>query len=244
MKTFAIGDVHGQFDALQQLLTMLPIDWQQDELVFLGDLVDRGPASRRVLELVQELTSFSTRVRVLRGNHEQVMLDSLSSKQSFDQWMRMGGQTTYAEYCPANLKRRWLTFLQELPAATRSFLAQLPTYYRNEHAIYVHAGARRSETGDWQIDSLETALWYRDMLFWKEYDGPTIVVGHTPTNKIRKMLNESLTPNSRMEAWQRGDIIAIDCGAGHNSQLCAVELPTRRFYYRPISRKKRAPWAA
>jgi hypothetical protein len=57
------------------------------------------------------------------------------------------------------------------------------------------------------------------------------VVGHTPTNRIRKILGEELMPTFRMTAWQRDSLIAIDCGAGQGGRLCAVELPTRCFYY-------------
>jgi serine/threonine protein phosphatase 1 len=234
MRTFAIGDIHGQLSALERLLEEIPIDWQADELVFMGDMIDRGPKPRLVLEFVRQLQANSKRVHVLRGNHEQVMIESYMSKKSFDFWLRMGAGTTYKDYYPKDLRPDWSTFVKGFSADLREYLYRLPIFYRNEHATFVHAGARRVESGNWEIDSTDTALWYREREFWAEYKGGSLVVGHTPTNKIRKMLGEPLMPDNAMAAWQRENLIAIDCGAGHGGQLCAVELPARRFYYQPV----------
>lgn len=237
MKTFAIGDVHGQYRSLEKLLSNLPIDWQQDELVFVGDLIDRGPSPRRVLEFVRNLQVKNPLVRVLRGNHEQILLDCFETDKqlkSFKRWLNMGAEDTYADYCPSTRRMRWATFASCFPGSMREYLRSLPISYRNDHAIYVHAGMRRNTSGEWHIDSIETALWARTREFWVEYEGKTVVVGHTPTNKIRKLLNEPLMPNNQMGAWHRESLIAIDCGASQGGQLCAVELPARTFYYQPI----------
>jgi serine/threonine protein phosphatase 1 len=234
MKSFAIGDVHGQFEALESLLKELPLDWQTDELIFMGDLIDRGPRPRLVVEFVRELQATYPGVRVLRGNHEQVMLDSFLSKRSFEFWLRMGADTTYRDYCSLTSKPVWSTFVGNFPADLREYLFRLPIIYKNEHATFVHAGARKVKGDIWEVDGAETALWYREKEFWEGYRGETLVVGHTPTNKIRKILGEELLPERELEAWQRGDLIAIDCGAGHGGRLCAVELPERRFYYQAV----------
>lgn len=233
MRSFAIGDVHGHITALERLLEQLPLDWHNDEIIFMGDLIDRGPSPRRVLELTRELQARAARVQVLRGNHEQILLDCYQSKRSFSRWLRMGADTTIADYCPAGEKPRWSTFVNYFPQSWHDYLEMMPIYYRNEHATFVHAGARRTDNG-WEIDSIETALWYRERKFWQQYKGETLVVGHTPTNKIRKLLGEPLQPVQEMEAWQSDSLIAIDCGAGHGGRLCAVELPARRFYYQPV----------
>ncbi|MCS6885793.1 MAG: metallophosphoesterase family protein [Acidobacteriota bacterium] len=232
MKTFAVGDVHGQFRALKRLLAKLPIDYDKDLLVFVGDLVDRGPQSDRVLDYVRNLQ----RAIVLQGNHEQMMLKAYENELAFDVWISMGGNTTYRNYCGNNLPD-WKLYRRLVPKDVLAYLASLPWIYRNEHALFVHAGARRTATGAWSVEDRYTALWYRDLDFWREYDAENIVVGHTPTNKIRKMLGQPLQPDKQMQAWSRGPILAIDCGAGLGYRLCAVQLPERVFYYEEIGPK-------
>lgn len=231
MKTFAIGDVHGQLDTLKRLMGRLPFRPEVDTLVFMGDLVDRGPDSRGVLEYARSLQQTTPHVVVLRGNHEQVMLNALSDRQSFLMWMFMGGAATYRNYCAG--EPVWERY--SLPTDTISYLESMPLSYSNEHALFVHAGARRAQDGAWSVDSPHTALWYRAEEFWRDYEGRQIVVGHTPTNKIRRMLGEEFGPEPQMEAWVRGSITAIDCGAGSGYRLCAVELPERIFYYESVN---------
>lgn len=233
MKTFAIGDVHGQYHALRRLIKQLPYQPGEDRLVLMGDLIDRGPDCDRVLEFARELQARDALVTILRGNHEQVLLDCYDHPESFRMWLAMGGNATYVNYCPDTRHMNWQQFARAFPASLRDFLAALPISYRNEHARFVHAGARLTPEG-WRIDCAETALWYRAREFWAGYEGELLVVGHTPTNKIRKLLDEPLEPLREMSAWQRDALIAIDCGAGHGGRLCALELPARCYYYQPV----------
>lgn len=235
MKTFAIGDVHGQLDTLKRLIERIPFRPEVDTLVFMGDLVDRGPDSRGVIDYVRKLQQDSPKVIALRGNHEQVMLDALSDRRSFLMWMFMGGEATYRNYCDG-FEPSWDRYKTSLPEDTIRYLESLPLTYNNDHALFVHAGARRGEDGVWSVDSPHTALWYRAEEFWRSYEGRQIVVGHTPTNKIRRMLGEQTPPEPQMCAWVRGSITAIDCGAGSGYRLCAVQLPEQSFFYESVSR--------
>ncbi|MBI4850558.1 MAG: serine/threonine protein phosphatase [Acidobacteria bacterium] len=234
MKTFAIGDVHGQFIALKKLLDSLPINWQEDELVFLGDLVDRGPQSREVIDFVIKLyEENSNKVRVLKGNHEEMLLDSYNNKEDFSHWLSNGGDATFASYCK-NKTTKWEIFNKEFPLKAYEYLKNRPISYENEHAIFVHAGFKQDSFGQWRADSPLIALWHRSKDFFRRYQGKTVVVGHTPTNKIRLMFGEALMPIEEMTAWSRNNIIAIDCGAGHEGRLCAVELPGGNLFYQSI----------
>jgi len=80
MRTFIVGDVHGRCAQLHNLLDMLPRDEATDTLVFLGDLIDRGPDAPGCVELAMKLQRDNPeRVHCLRGNHEQMLLDSLKA---------------------------------------------------------------------------------------------------------------------------------------------------------------------
>jgi hypothetical protein len=143
----------------------------------------------------------------------------------------MDGGTTYTTYCPPTRKLRWDLLVRSIPDAVQTFLADLPCWYQNAHAHYTHAGARRDAHGQWIVDTRHTALWSRDPVFFREYNGPLLVVGHTPTYKIRKLLGELLAPESQHQAWELEQLIGIDCDAGAGGPLCALELPTRQYYY-------------
>ncbi|HEX8184555.1 MAG TPA: metallophosphoesterase, partial [Blastocatellia bacterium] len=77
MATYVIGDIHGRPNLLDQLIKNVPWDIERDKIVFLGDLIDRGYNARRIVERVMELAQANPNVVVLRGNHEQMMLDCL-----------------------------------------------------------------------------------------------------------------------------------------------------------------------
>ena len=96
MRTFAIGDVHGCYTALTALLEALQLQ-DDDQLVFLGDLVDRGPDSFRVVERVRELVD-SDRAVCLLGNHEEMLLSAQDDPSDLMFWMQVGGAAALRSY--------------------------------------------------------------------------------------------------------------------------------------------------
>jgi serine/threonine protein phosphatase 1 len=99
MKTFVVGDVHGRCAQLHGLLEMLPRDEAADTLVFLGDLIDRGPDAPGCVDLVMKLQQNNReRVLCLRGNHEQMLLDFIEG--SANLWITpvSGGERTIEKY--------------------------------------------------------------------------------------------------------------------------------------------------
>jgi serine/threonine protein phosphatase 1 len=172
-------------------------------------------------------------VYVLKGNHEEMMLEAYEKEDEFSHWLSNGGDTTYSSYCK-NARISWENFNKEFPVEIYNYLKNRPISYENDNAIFVHAGAWCDTQGIWRTDTAIITLWYRGRDFFRKYRGKTIVVGHTPTNKIRYMLGEDLTPSNQMRAWCCNNIIAIDCGAGHDGRLCAVELPSGNLYYQSL----------
>ncbi len=148
MKTFVIGDIHGRCAQLQSLLDMLPRE-ATDTLVFLGDLIDRGPDVPGCVEHVIELCRRDPKnVICLRGNHEQMLIDFINYENSL--WLESvtGGGQTFAQYTGTPLRvetgsdlvsaRNLL--IEKFPTKQIEFFKALPLYYEDDHALYVHAG--------------------------------------------------------------------------------------------------------
>lgn len=185
-KYFAIGDVHGKADMLTVLLdavlTHIDVD---DEIVFLGDYVDRGENSRLVVERVMNMQAGlygpKTKVTALRGNHEQMMIEALKSRVDEGLWLINGGHQTVSSYVrvAAGLDGDddWR---KAIPWSHADWLRSLPTYYLVGDFCFVHAGLLPGTTPE--DDRNEDArLWIREPFLDDAYDfGPRVVHGHTP----------------------------------------------------------------
>lgn len=124
MATFAIGDVHGCYRELRRLLTVLPIDWDDDRLWMVGDLVNRGPASLRVLRWARKTSkAMGDRFQVVLGNHDLHLLAMAHG------WRRPRGSDTAKEILEASDRKRLL-----------AWLAERPLIYRSDGFMLVHAG--------------------------------------------------------------------------------------------------------
>ncbi|HEV2835776.1 MAG TPA: metallophosphoesterase family protein, partial [Pyrinomonadaceae bacterium] len=170
MRTFVVGDIHGRCAQLLNLLDMLPRDAQTDTLVFLGDLIDRGADAPGCVEHIVKLCRENPeRVICLRGNHEQMLMDFLAGQTSI--WLTpvTGGERTFEQYTgspvrvnsEADLEEMRRVFEQSFPLEHLDFMQNLPFYYEDEHAIYVHAGL---DEGKHPSESSQMSLlWMRDM---------------------------------------------------------------------------------
>lgn len=229
-RTFAIGDVHGQTEKLRKLLAKLKaLAASGDALVFIGDLIDRGPDSRGSINLVLEQLGggWPGPVTVLKGNHEAMLLSGLDGDPEFtrDAWFRYGGISTLQSYGVGWQEEEWQG---SIPAGHVGFLRSLKTWHRDAHGIYVHAGLHPGqapeETGE------EILLWTREAFYTSdhEWDLP-VVFGHTPMYEPPVAMN-------RQPAWRpmlRTEKIGIDTGAGYGGPLTAVVLPQREFVFVP-----------
>ena len=144
---YGIGDIHGMRAALDRLLDMIEVDAEAQArpatLIFLGDLINRGPSSLQVLELLIEgPRRTGHHWIVLRGNHDQLFLDALGGKSSaaFDELMRKGGVETLASY---GLRKKDISLgraRRAVPEQHLRFLEGLPYCYANDGYFFVHAG--------------------------------------------------------------------------------------------------------
>jgi serine/threonine protein phosphatase 1 len=232
MKTFVIGDIHGRCALLHSLLDLLPRDESADKLVFLGDLIDRGPDVPGCVEHVLNLCSENPeQVICLRGNHEQMLLDFLDHDNLI--WMETatGSDRTFEQYTESPLRIRTEAdfdsardlLAEKIPADQIVFIRQLPLYHEDDFALYVHAGL---ESGKHPRESSAHALlWTRDMDFYKSYHGKPCVFGHTPTPflPLRGRLG-------RHGIYLFHSAIGIDTGYNLHSPLSCLSLPDFTLY--------------
>ncbi|PIE55899.1 MAG: metallophosphatase [Desulfobulbus propionicus] len=212
MITCAIGDIHG---CACSLLNLLPqVINRADQIVFLGDYVDRGPASKEVVETIIELQASHPRVITLQGNHERMFFNYLAGGDS-SVFFRTGGLQTLASY---DLEPG--ATVKDLPAEHRHFFANLLPYWEDAHAIYVHAGLQPG-----RHLSLQQASWYlwaKENFIKNTYNfGKPVVFGHTAFS----------------EPLVRPEKIGIDTGAVYGGRLTAVLLPEQEFISVPGEQK-------
>jgi serine/threonine protein phosphatase 1 len=221
VRTLVVGDVHGKLSLFNQLLAMAQYRPEEDRLVLIGDLVDRGENSRGVVERAIELKSESpNNVIVVRGNHEAMMLAALARPESeaAELWYYNGGIETLQSYADEEGSL-------DVPETHWDFIASLPTWYEDEHAIYVHAGLPEDDAGNFlhPKDTAESPelYWARNRRFFNEYSGKLVVFGHTITGMIF---------GRRKEVWLRDSLVGVDTGAYLTGTLSAIELPSRRVF--------------
>ena len=166
-RVLAIGDIHGCDVALDVLLgEVQPV--AADTLVVLGDVVDRGPGSRQVIDRLMELQQMC-RLIYLMGNHEEMMLDAIDTGDRRDDWLLFGGKETIESYGSG---------AQDVPPAHLDFLRSGLDYWETDEEIFVHGSLEPDVPLDQQ--STDTLHWQR--LTGDEppfFSGKRVICGHT-----------------------------------------------------------------
>ena len=195
LRIYAIGDIHGRIDLLNELLARIDADIarrppQRPLYVFLGDYIDRGSSSRETIDRLIEHGATNECV-FLKGNHEQIAIRCLSDRGLFDQWLRLGGLETLISYrVPSEIlaSGRQIAELQgafhnALPPAHFRFFRDLQSSFECGDFFFAHAGVRPNVELSAQKES--DLLWIRDEFLSSNCDfGKIIVHGHTPTREI------------------------------------------------------------
>ena len=197
MATIAIGDVHGNYEALEDLLAKVVPELQAaDTLVFLGDLIDRGSHSRQVVERVVQLRGNSPfAVVALMGNHEEWMLESLRDPCCHSWLLGMGALDTISSYSPAaaqtirqgleqaglelferRIRLPYEAFFNTLPPGHLELFNNLQLLHRSPDVVCVHGGIDLE--GKIEGTDSKTCIWGPEG-FPEAYAGePKVVYGH------------------------------------------------------------------
>lgn len=219
---YAIGDVHGHLDKLDQALDWIERDGGRDApIVFVGDLVDRGPDSRGVIQRIIDAQAQGRNWTVIKGNHDRMFEWFMRSPPQHDphlmvgmSWLheRLGGLDTLASYGVAvtpyetRLSQAHAEAQAAVPATHQRFLQNLPLYHVAGDILFVHAGIRYDRALHAQCEN--DLLWLRqdpkaapDRIEWRY-----LVHGHTPLRQPE----------------QSGQIINVDGGAAFGRGLFPV----------------------
>ena len=228
MRIYAVGDIHGRLDLLEDCLGQIDRDIALHPdmtplQIFLGDYIDRGAMSRQTIDRLIA-RGMSHACMFLKGNHELVAMQALRDLPAFAHWMRLGGVETLMSYDIApvissereDLLRAQMAFQARLPAAHFRFFAGLRSHYALGNFFFVHAGVRPGVALDRQ--KVEDLLWIREpFLSWQLELGALIVHGHTPTPEVDVRCNRI---NIDTGAYSSG---RLSCLVASGSQLHVMD---------------------
>ncbi|MEW9702496.1 metallophosphoesterase family protein [Paenibacillus sp. SI8] len=231
-RTLVISDIHGELEKFEALLTKAGYNPEQDQLILLGDYIDRGPDARGVLDKVMQLKEAGA--LVLKGNHEDMMIQALTThdERAWNRWVYInGGDLTLDSYGFATgdfLENDHTGTFRKPQLKSESlekhlaFILSLDHYIETEAYIFVHAGVHPATALD-KTDP-HILMWIRDE-FHDGYQGDKIVVfGHTTTDSLHD------DPDNCDVFFGKNRIIGIDGGAVYGGQLNCLELPSRIVY--------------
>jgi serine/threonine protein phosphatase 1 len=236
-RLIAIGDIHGHCGMLVDLIDQLAPQGD-DQLVFLGDYIDRGPQSPEVLDWLISFKQQHPQTVFLRGNHEQMLLDAVNAAERklsgnnhfFDDFLALrgnglpspvfyfvacGGRETLSAYCSGQHDYDPCEVLTALPQSHLEFLQQTQFYYLRDGYMFVHAGVDPKDiTGERRNN--QAFLWQRKPLWKRDKNWDKIVVhGHTPVS----------------EPYFHRSEINLDTGAGYGAYLTACDVLTRQSWH-------------
>jgi serine/threonine protein phosphatase 1 len=227
LRVYAIGDIHGRLDLLDQLLFRIDADERtrgaaRTQLIFLGDLVDRGPDSAGVVQRALELQLSGRAVRFLMGNHEEVFLKALKgSLEALRFFVKIGGRATIlsygfseTEYAALDYDNLLPALIERVPAAHVEFLQSFEDRIAIGDYLFVHAGIRPRVPVEEQTGG--DLRWIRsEFLDFRGSHGSIVVHGHTICDEVEERPNR----------------IGIDTGAFASGKLTALGLEGGERWY-------------
>jgi len=175
MRTFVIADIHGNNTLFRKALKAVNLK-KSDKVILLGDVIDRGPESKEVLDTIILLKESGFEIICIKGNHEDMLLNSFNDDSKFYQWIQNGGTETLLSFLTDSVDK--------IPTKYVDLISSFSNYHLHDNFILVHAGLN-TRLDDPFID-LETMLWTRNAkeLLKSDWDRSKYIIhGHNPVHK-------------------------------------------------------------
>lgn len=210
MTTFAIGDIHGRYVALVEVLLLSGFDYSNDTLIVLGDVVDGG---RDTYKVIEELLTIENCILVI-GNHDIWALQWMRTGFELPAWVHQGGYATMQSY----------NFLWDsVPVSHVDFLKSgVPYHIDGKGRVYIHGGY--DPTCPIEHNDIETLTWDRDIIEYAlkggHIDYPHVFIGHTTT----QLVNGDTLPLTI------NNLTLLDTGGGWNGKLTIMDVDSGEYW--------------
>lgn len=228
-RTFAIGDIHGAYKALEQIMKKIDIT-ENDTLIFLGDYVDGWSESKEVIDYLIELNEKHHCI-FIKGNHDEWCEDWLQNNNANATWLVHGGEVTVKSY---------ESISPEEKAKHLEFFNRLQHFYIDEdNNLFIHAGFSSMHGPQQEVYSSnykwDRTLWEMALTMDKRIQKDSksypkrlklfkeIFIGHTPTLNY-----DVLVPMNGVNVWN------VDTGAAFNGKLSVLNVETKEFWQSAI----------
>ncbi len=216
MARFAITDIHGCALTLKALVEEKLKLKKEDELYLLGDLVNKGPDSKGVLDYIRHLQKEQYQVTCLRGNHDQMLLDAYHKGDKATNLSPEEKEMTLASF--------GIAAYDELPKKYYNFLDKLPYYLELPDYFVVHAGFDFSSKDIFQNkDAMLNIREYK--VNWEALNNKRLLHGHTPTPLY--IVKKAITHNDRRLNLDAGCVYYKNAPFGN---LVALDLDTMELH--------------
>jgi serine/threonine protein phosphatase 1 len=211
-RRFVVGDIHGCIRTFTYLIERILRLERGDTLFLIGDVIDRGPASREVLDYIINLSSEIT-VRPTLGNHEYLMLKALENDYNFGMWTLNGSAQTLLSFGIDRSKVNDWNSVSLIPSAYIDLLKSWPLYEETEDFLFIHAGL--DEFSKDPLEDIDTLLWTRnenasDLIL----KGRKLIHGHTPA-PLSSILRRFKDPEAQVFNIDGGCVYKMRPGLGY-----------------------------
>jgi serine/threonine protein phosphatase 1 len=216
IRLFAIGDIHGCFDSLKELVENKIQLNKNDTLVLLGDYIDRGDKSKEVIDYIIDLQGKDYNIIPLIGNHELLLLETFEDENNKPKWLQNGGGET--------LKSFGVDSIKDISPKYLEFFKNLKNFYSFEEFLFVHAGFNDKIINpfkDTYSMVWESQITYSNPLLAEK----TIIHGHRPIT----------IGYCEMQINENKQVINIDTGCVYKEKvgfgkLTAIELYSKKLF--------------
>jgi serine/threonine protein phosphatase 1 len=233
MRTLAIGDIHGGFRAIQQLLERVNYDPTKDKLIFVGDYVDGWSETKQVIDFLCKLHEENNSIVFIRGNHDQWMIDFIEGGGhiAVPLWVNQGGRETLESY-GAHIMPQMSDYMVDvdIPDSHKEFLLATELFHIDkQNRGFVHGGYNSFE--GLGHDEPYVYMWDRDIAHFLP------MRSSDPTPRILRPHKELYIGHTTTLMWKttkpiclHGKYFNIDTGGGWGGKLTAIDIDTKQVY--------------